>query len=174
MSWHRAPHQALPLTSPLNGWSAGPRHSAFGCSCKLAGELPTFSTRFALGCQGILFHVDSEILHLSPTSRVPCPASCVTFPNAGLPLSSRQALRMLLLLLRQLPSGPGWTWRTCICARTAGVWFPPPRHGWQGFMKIDFSLATYTEMFQYFNDWGSCIHIYWVMSTQLELWKWQR
>lgn len=110
---------------------------------------PGSIARFTLGCQGILHHLDSEILHLSPTMPQHCyPAVWVTSTH-GLPLSSRQALAHTLTAgvaaaFQVCSAAQGWEWKTCICARTAHLPVVIVRGS---FIKIDFSLATIQKCF---------------------------
>lgn len=66
--------------------------------------------RFAPGCQGSLYHLDSEILHLSPTM----PRHCLPHRLCHLhrcwaaPAQNREALCMFFLLVWQLPSASVW------------------------------------------------------------------
>lgn len=93
---------------------------------RLLVDCPGSIARLTLGCQGILHHLDSEILHLSPTMPqhcLPCGLGhlhkwAATEQQAGTCTSLTAGVAAAFQVCS---AAQGWEWKTCICARTAEV-----------------------------------------------------
>lgn len=119
------------------------------------GKCPGSIARFTLGCPGILHHLDSDILHLSPPNYVPTllalqPGSP---PQMGCHWAAGRHLHILLLPVWQLPYRTvqlprGGSGRPASVPELQGsdTHFPVVTVG-ESFIKIDFSLATIQKCF---------------------------
>lgn len=118
------------------------------------GNFPGSIARFTPGCQSILHHVDSDILHLSPSNYVPTLPALQprSPPQMGCHWAAGRHLHILWLLVWQLPYRSaqlprGGSGRPASVPELQGSDAHLPVVTVGSFIKIDFSLATIQKFF---------------------------